>query len=161
MWHMGLMVAAHLVVWFRFEQPCNLKIPHGWRANSLYNLQYTKSNLELHTRKHTLLSVPVIIASRSDKQSLTTKKRAFLLLCSNLSLFSSFLPSFLFLALLFFTISIPPSYLSLFFLHAVSPPTHNSSLMFTFPAPYLEGSRSSECPRVCVLHTERMYVCRV
>lgn len=65
---MGLRLDAHLVVWFRLKQPCNLEIPHGWSTNSLYNLQYMNSNTELHTLTNTQC-MSVIIASRSDKQS--------------------------------------------------------------------------------------------
>lgn len=54
---MRLSLDAHLVVWFRSKQPCNLDMPHGWCTNSLYNLQYIRSNIELHTLTNTHLYV--------------------------------------------------------------------------------------------------------
>ncbi len=62
-----------------------------------------------------------------------------------------------YLLLLFFTISIPPLSHSPSLLRSVSPPTHNSAFVFTFPAPYLEGSRSSEHP--FALYNKHMCVC--
>lgn len=113
----------------------------------------------------------VIIASRSDKQSegmLLPADQSFVLFFPlsyylSFAFFQSPLSSFcvsFYLALLFFSTSIPPLSLSFSLslsLRSISPPTHNSALLFTFPTPYLEGSRSSERP--CALHNKHMCVC--
>lgn len=110
---------AHLVVWFRPKQPCNLEMPHGWCTNSLYNLQYLSSNIELHTLTNTHLYV----CNYCQLQRQTVWRNAtairskfhtgffFSLLLSFFCFLSIFLSSFcvffFYLTLLFFSTSIP------------------------------------------------------